>query len=673
MAQKQDKDKSKIKAKEKEPEQPKAKEPEKVLSVCDATLHMIGKARKEGISTIFDRAESMKPCPIGAEGSCCKNCAMGPCRVPPSKKEGEPAKVGLCGATPETISARNFARMVAAGASAHSDHGRGVAQVFLMAAQGKIPGYGIKDVQKLLQLGLDFGLDVEKMSLQEIAIKVGELCVAEFGKQEGGLVLTKRAPLKRQELWRKNNLMPRGIDREIVDLMHRTHMGVDQDYKNLITQAGRAALVDGWGGSMMATELQDIMFGTPVPITGSINLGVLKQDEVNIIVHGHDPLIAEMVVVAGQDPEMVALAKAQGAKGINLAGMCCTANEVLMRHGIPIAGNFLQQELAIITGVVDAMVVDVQCEMQSIHDVAECFHTEVITTSPKAKIQGATHIEFDEHDAINSAKKIVKAAIERYPKRKGKADIPKETNQMVVGFSHETINYLLGGTFRASYKPLNDNIINGRIRGIAGVVGCNNARTVHDQAHLVLIKELIKNDVIVLTTGCSAMACGKAGLLTPEAAKYCGSGLAEVCETVGIPPVLHMGSCVDNSRILVAATAVVKEGGLGDDISDLPAAGCAPEWMSEKAIAIGHYFVASGVYTIFGVTFPTTGSKVVTDYLFRELEEQWGGMWDFALDPMEMAKKMIAHIDKKRKALGIDKARERVLYDMEMRRELDAV
>jgi carbon-monoxide dehydrogenase catalytic subunit len=311
--------------------------------------------------------------------------------------------------------------------------------------------------------------------------------------------------------------------------------------------------------------------------------------------------------------------------------------------------------------------------MQSIHQIAECFHTEVITTSPKAKIEGATHIEFDDHDAINSAKKIVTAAIARFPKRKGKADIPKQTSQMVVGFSHETINYLLGGSFRASYRPLNDNIINGRIRGIAGVVGCNNARTVHDESHLVLIKELIKNDVIVLTTGCSAMACGKAGLLTPEAAKYCGAGLAEVCETVGIPPVLHMGSCVDNSRILAAATAVVKEGGLGDDISDLPAAGCAPEWMSEKAIAIGHYFVASGVYTIFGVTFPTTGSKVVSDYLFQELEEKWGGKWGFAKDPLEMAKLMIAHIDKKRKALGIDKARERVLYDMEMRRELDAV
>jgi carbon-monoxide dehydrogenase catalytic subunit len=649
--------------------------PEPVLTVCDASQTMIDQARKQNISTVFDRAETMKPCPIGAEGSCCKNCAMGPCRVPPSKKEGEPAKVGLCGATAETIAARNFARMVAAGAASHSDHGRGVAEVFLLAAQGKIPGYGIKDVQKLLQLAMDFGIDVEKMDLKSIAIKVGELAVAEYGRQEGEIVLAKRAPLKRQELWRKYHLMPRGIDREVVELMHRTHMGVDQDYMNIIDQSARAALADGWGGSMIATELQDIMFGTPMPITGTINLGVLKKDEVNIIVHGHEPLLSEMVVVACEDPEMVALAKSKGAKGINLAGMCCTASEVLLRHGIPVAGNFLQQELAIITGAVDAMVVDVQCEMQSIQSVAQCFHTEVITTSPKAKIEGAKHIEFDEHDPINTAKKIVQEAINNFPRRKGQTlNIPSETTEMVVGFSHETINYLLGGSFRASYRPLNDNIINGRIRGIAGVVGCNNARTVHDQSHLVLIKELIKNDVIVLTTGCSAMACGKAGLLTPEAAKkYCGAGLAEVCEAVGIPPVLHMGSCVDNSRILIAASAVVKEGGLGDDISDLPAAGAAPEWMSEKAVSIGHYFVASGVYTIFGVTFPTTGSKILTDYLFRELEDKWGGMWDFCDDPIETAHKMIAHIDKKRKALGIDKARERVLFDMEMRRELDAV
>ncbi len=424
---------------------------------------------------------------------------------------------------------------------------------------------------------------------------------------------------------------------------------------------------------MIATELQDIMFGNPRPIAGQVNLGVLKDDEVNIIVHGHEPLLSEMIVLASRDLELVKLAKEKGAKGINVAGMCCTANEILMRHGVPLAGNFLQQELAVTTGAVEAMVVDVQCLMQSLADVAKCYHTKLITTSYKAKLPGAEHIEFDEHDAFNVARKIVRTAVDNYPNRsKEKVLIPDEKTDMVVGFSHETINYLLGGLFRAAYKPLNDNIINGRIRGIAGVVGCNNARTVHDSNHLTLVKELIKNDVIVLTTGCAAMACGKVGLLTPEAAyEYAGDGLASVCEAVGIPPVLHMGSCVDNTRILMAATAVVKEGGLGDDISDLPAAGAAPEWMSEKAIAIGQYFVASGVFTVFGTTFPVLGSEKMKKLLFEEFEESLKGKWAFEPNPEKMAKLMIDQIDKKRKELGIDKARERVLYDMAMRRELE--
>jgi carbon-monoxide dehydrogenase catalytic subunit len=649
---------------------------EKAKSIDTASLKMIDKAAADGANTAFDRAEAMKPCPIGMVGSCCKNCGMGPCRVPlPKGKEETPEEAkkrrGICGATAETIAARNFIRMVAGGAAAHSDHGRGVAELFLAVAKGEAPGYEIKDEQKLLQVALDLGVEIGNRSNNEIASEIGEIALAEFGKQKGEILFLKRAPLKRQELWRKEKVAPRGIDREIVEVMHRTHMGVDQDYKNLLKQGVRASLADGWGGSMIATELQDILFGTPAPVLGKVNLGVLKKDEVNIIIHGHEPLLSEMIVAVAQDPEMIKLSKSKGAKGINLAGICCTANEILMRHGVPLAGNMLQQELALVTGAVDAMVVDVQCIMQSLPDIAQCYHTKIITTSPKAKIPGAMHIEFDEHNAIESARAIIKTAIENFPKRGSNIDIPTEQTDLVAGFSHETINYLLGGLFRASYRPLNDNIINGRIRGVAGVVGCNNPRVTHDEVHVTMIKELIKNDVLVIQTGCSAMAAAKVGLMTPEAAKYAGEGLASVCEAVGIPPVLHLGSCVDNSRILMAATAMVKDGGLGDDISDLPVAGAAPEWMSEKAISIGQYFVASGVFTVFGVNWPTLGSKEVTDYLFKDMEKMYGGMWAFEPDPIKAAQLMIAHIDKKRKALGIDEARERVLYDMEMRRGLD--
>ncbi|MFH0795717.1 MAG: anaerobic carbon-monoxide dehydrogenase catalytic subunit [Candidatus Omnitrophota bacterium] len=621
------------------------------------------------VETVWDRLEKQIPqCGFGKLGICCKNCAMGPCRIDPF---GEGADRGVCGATADTIAARNFLRMIAAGAAAHSDHGRAVAEIFLAVANGQAPGYRIKDEKKLMNVAQDFEVVTEGKTREEIAKAVGEKALAQFGQQEGELQFIKKAPVKRQEIWRKLGVVPRGIDREITETMHRTTMGVDQDYRNLLLQGTRCALGDGWGGSMIATQLQDILFGTPVPIRGQVNLGVLKEDEVNIIVHGHEPLLSEMIVVAASDKEMLELAKAKGAKGINLAGICCTANEILMRHGIPIAGNILHQELALLTGLVEVMVVDVQCIMQSLPVVAECTHSLIVTTSPKAKIPGAVHIQMDEHNALKSAKEIVRKAVENFPKRTKNIHKVEEKMDLIAGFSVETVNYLLGGTFRGSFKPLNENIINGRIRGVAGVVGCNNPKVTQDENHLAMVKELIKNDVIVLQTGCSAIACAKAGLLLPEAAKqYAGAGLAEVCETVGIPPVLHLGSCVDNSRILLAAVEVIKEGGLGEDISDLPAAGAAPEWMSEKAIAIGQYFVASGVFTVFGATWPTFGSEELTKLLFEGFEETFKGKWAFEPDPVKAAHLMIDHIDKKRKALGIDKARERVLFDMAKRREL---
>ena len=427
--------------------------------------------------------------------------------------------------------------------------------------------------------------------------------------------------------------------------MHRTHMGVDQDYKNLMKQGTRAALGDGWGGSMLATDLQDVLFGTPYPLQSEANLGVMKEDHVNLIVHGHEPVLSEIIVAVAQSQEMVDYAKSKGAKGIQLSGICCTANEILQRHGIPSCATFLQQELAIITGACDAMVVDIQCIMQNLANVAKCFHTKLITTHPIAKMEqdNVIHIEFNEHYALEDATKIVKLAIDNFENRGSEVMIPKQKATQIAGFGVESIQYHLGGTFRGTYYTLNDNIINGRIRGIAGVVGCNNARTKHNDGHIRVVKELIKNDVIVLTTGCNAIACAMEGLLTPEAAAvHCGPGLAEVCETVGIPPVLHLGSCVDNSRILLAATEVVKAGGLGNDICDLPAAGSAPEWMSEKAISIGHYFVASGVYTVFGVTLPTSGAPGFHKYISDEFEKITGGKWDLEVDPIKHAQKMIA-------------------------------
>ena len=637
-------------------------------SIDRTVKRLYEKSVQDGVETIWDRSEKQTPrCGFGEQGLCCDICYMGPCRINPRGKD--PQK-GVCGATPEVIVARNFARRIAAGAAAHSDHGREVAKTLLFAATSPDSGYSIKDVNKLNKVAKVLGIDAKDRKKEDIAAEVAGKVIEDFGRQEGEVSFIKNAPETRQALWRELDVVPRGIDREIVEMMHRTNMGVDNDHRNIMLHGSRTALADGWGGSMIATELQDILFGTPSPIRGKVNLGVLSEKDVNIVVHGHEPVLSEMLALAVQDKELIKLARSKGAKGINLAGICCTANEILIRHGVPIAGNVLQQELAVSTGAVEAIIVDVQCIMPSLPDVAKCYHTKVITTSSKARIEGALHFEFSEKTALKTAREIIKEAILNFPNR-DKVDIPKEEMDLVAGFSHEAINYMLGGRFRESYVPLNDNVVNGRIKGVAGVVGCCNPKVVHDQCHVSLVEELIANDILVVQTGCSAIACAKAGFLTPESAeKLAGKGLAEVCKAVGMPPVLHSGSCVDNSRILIALSEMVRVGGLGEDISELPVAGAAPEWMSEKAISIGQYFVASGVFTVFGVGLPVGGSKVFSEHIFKEFENIFGGMWAAEPDPGKMAAMIIDHINRKRKKLGIAKKKERVLYDMEMRRDL---
>ncbi|MBL7155638.1 MAG: anaerobic carbon-monoxide dehydrogenase catalytic subunit [Candidatus Omnitrophica bacterium] len=621
-----------------------------------ASQKMIKKAIDEDIKIVWDRYDAQKPqCGFGELGICCRICNMGPCRIDPF---GEGTEEGVCGASKDTIVARNLVRMIASGAAAHSDHGRDIAHTLLMAAKGEAHDYHLKATDKLARTARIYGIDTKGKLTEKIGEELGEKCLSEFGQQHGELRLIGLAPKKRQEIWRKLGIVPRGIDREIVEIMHRTHMGVDNDYKNIINHGMRAALGDGWGGSMIATELSDILFGAPEPIRATVNLGVLKEDYVNIVVHGHEPTLSDVVTEAVKDPELLSLAKKYGAKGINLAGMCCTANEILMRHGIPSAGNFLQQELAILTGAVELMMVDVQCIMPALSSAANCFHTKLVTTSPKCKFPGVEHIELKEEKALEIAKNIIRLGVENYKKRvKERVSIPKEIKGLVAGFTTENVFRILGGKYRFTVRPLNDAIISGRLRGAAGVVGCCNPNIRHDWAHVSMVKELLKNDVLVVQTGCSAIACAKEGLLTPESAfEYAGAGLREVCEAVGIPPVLHVGSCVDNSRILLILSAVVAEGGLGEDISDLPVAGAAPEWMSEKAISIGFYFVASGVYTIFGTPHPVLGSPNVTNYITNELENIVGGKFAFEEDPIKAAHMMIKHIDLKRKALKLGPA-----------------
>jgi anaerobic carbon-monoxide dehydrogenase catalytic subunit len=642
-------------------------------SVDPAAQVLLKTAADKGIKTAFDRAEKMKQCPIGHSGACCKMCHMGPCRLTGKEEEAE----GVCGATLPVVAARNFARMVAAGTAAHSDHARDLANTLLAVSRGEAKDFQIKDVRKLNRVAGYLGINVEGKAVNEIAEKVALKFLEQFGQQRGELAYLGRAPKKRQEIWKKLGIAPRAIDREVVEMMHRTTMGVDQEPNNIMLGAMRASLADGWGGSMMGTDISDILFGTPMPTKTQAGLDVFKQDHVNVVVHGHEPSFAEMLVVATEDPEMIAYAKSKGAKGLNLVGMCCTANEILVRHGIATAGGFLQQELGLITGLVEAMVVDVQCIMPAISQLAKRYHTKIITTTHKGKMSDAIHIEYDEHHGLDIAKKVVRLAVDNYPNRKKEEVAPANVKSAdaIAGFSDEYIEYMQGGLYRASYRPLNDAIIAGRIRGVVGLAGCNNPRITQDSLHNFLCREFIKRDVLVVQTGCSAHASAKAGYMTPEnALENAGPGLREVCEAIGIPPVLHLGSCVDNSRILTIASKIAEEGGLGDDIGGLPAVGIAPEWMSEKAIAIGTYFAASGVPIIFGASSPVSASKVMKDIM----ENKW---WDmvtagfyFEEDPGKILELALKLIDTAREKLKIRKyepgafGTERVLMDMAARR-----
>ncbi|MBI5848479.1 MAG: anaerobic carbon-monoxide dehydrogenase catalytic subunit [Nitrospirae bacterium] len=630
-----------------------------------------------GIETCFDRADKMKPCPIGHEGACCKNCYMGPCRL--VGKNAEEEARGVCGATLPVVAARYMARMVAGGTAAHGDHGRDMVFTLLAVAEGHAKDFKVKDVKKLYRTADILEIEFEGREVHDVAKDVANKLLEDFSRQRGEMNFVKRAPKKTQERWKKYGVMPRGMDRDTVEVVDRTTMGMDADADSILNAAVRCALANGWGGSMISTDVTDILFGTPMPIKAEASLGIFKEDEVNIVVHGHEPSLAEMIVEAVSEPELIAYAQTKGAKGINLGGMCCTANEVLMRHGIATAGGFTNQEPAIMTGLIDLFTVDVQCIIPAIVDVAKKFHTIVVTSSDKVKIPGATHISFDEHIAKDQARQIVRMAIDNYPNRTKQGSHVTEKFPLIGGFSHEYIEYMQGGKWRGSFRPLNDAIMAGRVRGVVGLAGCDNPRWPSTSVHKFLATELIKNDVLIVSTGCSSAACGGSGYLTPEMAlEHAGPGLREVCEAIGIPPILHLGACVDNSRILTIASAMAAEGGLSDEIGGMPAVGIAPEFITEKAISIGVYFAASGVPCIFGGESPFKASKEVTRIMTEVWMERFKGALVFEPDPEKMLAMALDYIDKARENLKLKKyepgkfGTEKVLMDMAARREIKA-
>ena len=630
-----------------------------------ASIQMIEKSLAECVDTCFSRADTQAVhCGFGTSGVCCRICYMGPCRITPK------APTGVCGADADTIVARNFLREVAAGAASHSDHARHLVLLLKKVAEGHGGSYAIKDEAALRRTARLYGIEEVDRPAAAVALELANILQGESTRQEEKLRTLQLAPLKRQAIWKNRDVEPTGIDRTIVECLHRSHMGVDHDYRHVLIHAFRTSLANGWGGSRIATLVSDILFGMPSPVRSKANLGVLRKDTVNVIVHGHEPELSEMLAVASTDSEVRAYAKAAGAAGITLAGICCTANEILLRHGIPVAGNFLQQELAILTGAVEMMVIDVQCCMPSLPKVAQAYHTQIVSTSAIARTTAAAQQHFDHDHAFEGAKNLLKQAIDNYRHRDpAKVMIPDVSSPLIAGFSVEAIKYMLGGRFRASFRPLNDAIMQGRIMGVVGVVGCNNPNAKVDGYINELTAELIKHNILVVKTGCAAIASAKEGMLTPEAAlERAGAGLREVCEAVGIPPVLHMGSCVDNTRILEAVTEIASEGGLGDDLADVPTVGVAPEWMSEKAVAIGCYFVASGIDVILGHPFHVGGSQKVVRFLNEETQGLFGASFHVREVPVAAVARILEILNRKREKLGINRQAQRKLMDMKDRR-----
>lgn len=623
-----------------------------------AVREMISRAEKLDVNTVWDRYGAMMPqCGFGDTGLCCRHCLQGPCRIDPF---GEGPTAGICGATADTMVARGLDRAIAAGTAAHSGHAKHLAHTLMKTARGDAADYSIKDPDKLRAVAARMNIGIEGREDREIARDLAEAALADFHEKETPVMwaATVVTP-ERANLLAGLGLVPKGIDHEVSEIMHRTIYGVDADPVNLLLGGLRCGVAD-LAGCYMGTDLADILFGTPSPTVTEANMGVLKADAVNIALHGHNPVLSDVLVTSA--PEMEAEARDAGASGINLVGICCTGNEVMMRHGIPACTHSVSQEMALVTGAVDAMVVDYQCIMPALADVAECMGTTLVTTMDMAKIPGATHVAFSEEAAGEKAKEIIRIAIGNFRKRRNRpVEIPQLKVPVVTGFSVEAIVGALRKVDpREPLKAVVDHIKAGNIRGVCLFAGCNNVKVPQDRNFTVMARKLLRQDVLIVSTGCGAGALMRHGFMDPANVRaMCGEGLAAVLTAVGeandlggpLPPVLHLGSCVDNSRAVALAVAVA--GYLGVDTDKLPVVASAAEAVSEKAVSIGAYAVAAGLPTHVGVMLPVLGSSLVTQVLTEKVKELTGGYFIVDLDPESAADKLLAAIEERRTGLGL--------------------
>lgn len=619
--------------------------------VDPVTEEMRKRARKLGIRTVWERYKEnharSKDAPFQAT---CMTCQQGPCVN--VKKEG------VCGMNKDIIVAKNVVSETAIGASAHVGHGRRIGTILKGVGEGSVNAYSIKEPGKLNTIYKGLGLSGANTN-EEKAVEVATAIFDDITTLTGvPRMLVYRALEERRKLWEEKGILINGGCPEIMEAMNRIAMGMDADMENLLLGACRLGLVDAYCGMYPATTIQDILLGVPKLVRIKTNLTVINPKEINVIVHGHIPALPEAIFSAAESYN----ADPANSPKVNVVGMCCTGMEILMRRGVNYAGDILQQELAIATGAIELIVVDIQCTQPAIVDAANHFHTNVITTDPMSKIEGATHIEFDAEKADEIGSALIKMAVDNYARRdQTNVYVPDyEPHDMIGGFSTEQLIEALD-----KVKPgdpvgaLVDTIKSGTIRGVAAVIGCVTPRDEYGYRTVELLRELIKNNILVILTGCVATVASYHELLTPDPS-YPGVGetLAKVMDALAkangldaLPPCIFMGACVDNSRIEEVLNAVANH--LNVRIDQLPIAGSAPEYIAEKAIPIGFWAVSLGIFTHLGDQPNVAASERVVAWLTEDVEGLFGGKFYVEADPYEAAKKITAVIEEKRRALGI--------------------
>ena len=632
---------------------------EEIKNTDNATDEMIRHAHVLGIETIFDRngnygtGECKKAkCNFGSRGICCKQCMLGPCRI-----SGRSLK-GICGASADTIVARNLLMMIGRGTAAHSSHALHVASTLLKTIRDNTT-FRIKEPIKLESVARK--INCSEPGIQAMGKAVAELAISDIMGDEKYMRFARSYyPPDVFENLSNLRVMPGSAGRELLDSGHETSMGTMADPTEFILHSARLGVAD-ISSLIISAELQDVLFGTPKMFSSKIGFNVLEKDKVNVVIHGHVPLLSEKIIEFSDDPRLLEKARSLGANGINIVGCCCTGNDALMRHGIPIAGSNIHQELIIATGLAEAVVVDVQCIYPNIENVAKYFHTKIISTMKEARFESAQHIPFDEENADDAAKSILNAAIENFPKRGHKIFLPQEKpHDLVAGFSVENVLGVLAAINpQDPFKPLIESIMSGDINGIVLMAGCISPEMT-ESSQVVIVKELLKQNVLVFSTGCAGQACARGGLLTPDATmEFAGDKLKGILKSLGdiaglgkpLPPVWHFGGCVDNSRVIILAIALAQR--MGISLKDMPIAASASDWVAEKAAAIGTGTVALGITVHLGRAPPILGGPEVINLLTRKSEELFGARFIIEEDPIKASKLLLLHIGNAREKLGL--------------------